>query len=67
MNDSTWRALYPHIAKYLPGSENVPPMPPMSLASEDIFRRVVHDDQLSSDDKIKFLKLIVPPPDKHKD
>ena len=62
MNDTTWQVLRPHLMKYLPESEMGTETPAASQ-TEDIFRRVVYDDSLSSDDKIKFLKLIVPPPD----
>ena len=63
MNDSTWRALAPHLARFMPNMEGGTdsylsvPHPP-----EDIFQKIVYDETLSGDEKIKFLKMIVPPP-----
>jgi hypothetical protein len=61
MNDSTWRALAPHLARFMPdregGADLHLPHPP-----EDIFQNIVYDEKLSGDEKIKFLKMIIPPP-----
>ena len=63
MNDTTWRALYPHLAKYLPDPPDVEEFLPTATPSpsEDIFRRIVYSEALSDEEKIKFLKMIVPP------
>lgn len=63
MNDSTWRALAPHLARFMPKREGGPDSHlPMPYPPEDIFQKIVYDETLSGDEKIKFLKMIVPPP-----
>ena len=61
MNDTTWRALYPHLAKYLPDPPDVEEFLPTATPSpsEDIFRRIVYSEALSDEEKIKFLKMIL--------
>ena len=63
MNDRTWMALYPHLAKYLPESAAALRVPIVMPLPDDMLRRIVYDDRLSCDEKIKFLKIIIPPPD----
>lgn len=65
MNDSTWRALAPHLAKFMPNEAAAPsaglPVPP---PPDNIFQKIVYDETLSGDEKIKFLKMIIPPSNK---
>lgn len=63
MNESTWNVLVPHLMKYMPqtsGCVNVNPVTP--FPPKNIFQKIIYDEMLSSDDKIKFLRMIVPPP-----
>ncbi len=62
MNDSTWMALYPHLAKYLPESAAALRVPITVPPPGDMLRRIVYDERLSCEEKIKFLKIIIPPP-----
>lgn len=64
MNESTWNALAPYLVPYMQNMENAADIPiTIPLPPADIFRRILYDDGLSSDDKVKFLRRIVPPPE----
>ena len=63
MNDSTWSALAPYLVHYMQEMENTAAIPlTIPLPPADIFRRILYDEELSNDDKVKFLRRIVPPP-----
>ena len=63
MNDSTWRALAPHLARFMPARGGRADLyPSLPHPPEDIFQKIVYDETLSGEEKIRFLKMIVPPP-----
>ena len=62
MNTSTWNTLAPYLVPYLPYDKNTNrPAPILPIPPSDIFRRVLHDTELSDGEKVKFLQRILPP------
>ena len=61
MNATTWDALAPHLTAFLPQPRDpgadLPALPP----ARDIFRKILYDNGISDEERVKFLRLLVNP------
>ena len=62
MNTTTWDALAPHLMPLMPpqaegSSVNLPPLP----QPRDIFKKILYDDRISDEERVRFLRLLVEP------
>ena len=61
MNATTWKALAPHLTPFLPQTPEpeaeLPPLP----TTRDIFRKILYDGEISDEERVKFLRLLVAP------
>lgn len=61
MNSATWSVLAPYLTPLMPKPkdtpEDLPPLPP----SRSIFKKILYDDGISDEERVKFLRLLVEP------
>jgi len=61
MNSTTWSVLAPHLTPLMTQPEDppkaLPPLPP----PRSIFAKILYDDGISDEERVKFLRLLVEP------
>lgn len=66
MNATTWNVLAPHLTPFLPQTQNFEANLPALPSTRDIFRKILYDNGISDEERVKFLRLLVNPENESK-
>ena len=61
MNSATWSVLAPHLTPLMPMPKNTPEELPSLPPPRSIFKKILYDDGISDEERVKFLRLLVEP------